>query len=63
MKHRRLTCVSLLGTPAAKRICWPAGVHFLWVYKRFAAVVTSNFACWALLLLPAGAENHTYFTL
>lgn len=45
MKYWRLTCVSLLGAPAAKRRFWPAGVHFLCVYKRFAVVVTSFFAC------------------
>ena len=80
MKHRRLTCVSLLGAPAAL----PAGVLFyvyisvlpqLLLYDTLCAYVTSYILllrskkrpsflpAQASLPLPAGAGNHTYFTL
>lgn len=58
MKHRRLTCVSLLGAPAAILLFVPAGVFFcVRVYLR------PFLPAQASLPLPAGAENHSYFTL
>jgi hypothetical protein len=59
MKHRRLTCVSLLGAPAAL----PAGVLF-YVYISVLPLLLRPFLpAQAPMSLPAGAENHTYFTL
>lgn len=59
MKHRRLTCVSLLGASAVILLFVPAGVFLcagICCYVRFLPAQAS-------LPLPAGAGNHTYFTL
>lgn len=60
MKHRRLTSVSLFGAPAAMLLFVPAGVFFLCAgiccYVRFLPAQEP-------LPLPAGAGNHSYFTL
>ena len=59
MKHRRLTCVSLLGASAAL----PAGVLF-YVYISVLLLLLRPFLpAQASLPLPAGAGNHSYFTL
>ena len=59
MKHRRLTCVSLLGAPAAILFFVPAGVFFVCWYM----LLRQFWSAQAPMSLPAGAENHTYFTL
>ena len=59
MKHRRLTCVSLLGAPAAILFFVPAGVFFVCGYMLLRPFWPAQ----ASLPLPAGAENHSYFTL
>lgn len=59
MKHRRLTCVSLLGAPAARLLLVPAGVFFVCGYMLLRPFLPAQ----ASLPLPAGAGNHTYFTL
>ena len=59
MKHRRLTCVSLLGAPAVILLFVPAGVFFVCGYMLLCPVLPAQ----ASLPLPAGAGNHTYFTL
>ena len=59
MKHRRLTCVSLLGAPAAILLFVPAGVFFVCWYMLLRPFLPAQ----ASLPLPAGAGNHTYFTL
>ena len=59
MKHRRLSCASLLGAPAAMRLLVPAGVFFLCGYMLLRPFLTAQ----ASLPLPAGAGNHSYFTL
>jgi len=59
MKHRRLSCASLLGAPAAL----PAGVLF-YVYISVLPLLLRPFLpAQASLPLPTGAENHSYFTL
>lgn len=60
MKHRRLTCVSLLGAPAAMLLFVPAGVFFcVWVYA-----VTSVFACPSVLAVAnRRGKSHLFYTL
>lgn len=59
MKHRRLTCVSLLGAPAAL----PAGVLFYMYISVLPLLLRPFLPDQASLPLPAGAGNHSYFTL
>lgn len=60
MKHRRLSCASLLGAPAAMLLLVPAGVFFcVCGYMLLRPFLPAQ----ASLPLPAGAGNHSYFTL
>lgn len=59
MKHRRLSCVSLLGAPAAMLLFVPAGVFFVCGYMLLRPFLPAK----APLSFPAGAGNHTCFTL
>lgn len=59
MKHRRLTCISLLGAPAAL----PAGVLFYMYISVLPLLLRPFLPAQASLPLPAGAGNHSYFTL
>ena len=60
MKHRRLNCVSLLGAPAAMLLFVTAGVFFCVCGYMLLCPVLPAQASWPL---PAGAGNHSYFTL
>lgn len=59
MKHRRLSCASLLGAPAAL----PAGVLFYMYISVLPLLLRPFLPAQASLPLPAGAGNHSYFTL
>ena len=59
MKYWRLTCVSLLGAPAAMLLFVTAGVFFLCGYMLLRPFLPAQVS----LPLPAGAGNHSYFTL
>lgn len=59
MKHRRLSCASLLGAPAVMLLFVPAGVFFVCGYMLLRPFLPAQ----ASLPLPAGAGNHSYFTL
>lgn len=59
MKHRRLTCASLLGAPAARLLFVTAGVFFVRVYA-----VTSVFACPSVLAVACRrGKSQLFYTL
>lgn len=59
MKHRRLTCVSLLGAPAAMLLLVPEAYFFVWVYA-----VTSVFACPSVLAVAyRRGKSQLFYTL
>ena len=59
MKHRRLSCASLLGAPAAILFFVTQAYFFVCGYMLLRPFLPAQ----ASLPLPAGAENHSYFTL
>ena len=59
MKHRRLSCASLLGAPAAMLLFVTQAYFFVCGYMLLRPFLPAQ----APMSLPAGAENHTYFTL
>lgn len=59
MKHRRLSCASLLGAPAAMLLLVTAGVFFVRVYA-----VTSVFACPSVLAVACRrGKSQLFYTL
>lgn len=59
MKHRRLSCASLLGAPAAILLVVTQAYFFVCGYMLLRPFLPAQ----ASLPLPAGAGNHSYFTL
>lgn len=60
MKHRRLSCASLLGAPAAMLLLVPAGVFFC--VRVYA--VTSVFACPSVLAVACRrGKSQLFYTL
>lgn len=59
MKHRRLSCASLLGAPAARLLFVTQAYFFVCGYMLLRPFLPAQ----ASLPLPAGAGNHSYFTL
>lgn len=59
MKHRRLTCVSLLGAPAAMLLFVTQAYFFVCGYMLLRHFLPARVP----LSFPVGTENHTCFTL